>query len=285
MLIHRAVQITGDEYFGLHQGEAMIGFSNILGHILVNCETLGEVFEKFLKYHRILDEGMNITAALEGDFLVLEYVFYSEALSSDRQLSNYFISCCHTYTKQLTGKRTDLIEVRFKHGTPADISEYERIFNCKLTFASHMNAIVCDKEILKTPIREPNKKLLSIFEKYAEEVLSKQNDKASYTQRVGSLIAKMLGDKIPPINMIADKLAISTRSLQIKLQEEGTTYSEILDQIRKETAIYYLKNKDISIAEISYLLGFSEPSVFNRTFKKWTNLPPRKFRQSQIDIE
>jgi len=281
MLTHRAVQITGDQYFGLHQGETVVGFSNILGHLLVNCRTVGEAMEKILKFHKILYEGCDTIVEMEGESMIVEYAFHDESLSNDIQLSDYSLSCIYSMTKQLTGIPVDLIEVRFRHEAPADISEYQRVFNCKLEFGSAVNAIVSDPDILNIPIREPNKQLFSVFEKYAEEMLSKQTEKATYTQKVGSLIARMLGDKIPQIDMIAKKLAISTRSLQIKLQEEGTTYSEILVQIRKDTAIYYLKNKDISITEISYLLGFSEPSVFHRTFKKWTNLPPRQFRMSQ----
>ncbi len=283
MLTHRAVQITGNPYFGLHQGEAMVGFSNILGHILVNCQTMGEAMDKHIKYHQILYEGCDIIVEMEGDSLVSEFVFYTDSLANDNQLSDFALSCSYSYAKLLTGKPIDLIETRFKHNAPADLSEYNRIFNCKLEFESEMNAIVVDSEMLNIPIREPNKDLLCVFEKYAEAVLSKHTGKATYTQKVGSLITRMLGEKIPQIDMIAKKLAISTRSLQIKLQEEGTTYSEILDQIRKDTAIYYLKNEDTTITEISYLLGFSEPSVFHRTFKKWTSLPPGKFRMSQAE--
>ncbi len=285
VLTHRAVQVTGDEYFGLHQGEVVVTFSNILGHLLVNCQTLGEAMEKSIKFHKILYEGCDITVEMEGESMIFEYAFYDDCLSNDMQLADYSLSCSYSITKQLTGIPIDLIEVRFRHEAPADISEYQRIFNCNLVFDSSKNAIVCDPEFVNIPVREPNKQLLGVFEKYAEEMLSMQSQKATYTQKVGRLITKMLGEKIPQIDMIAKKLAISTRNLQIKLQEEGTTYSEILDQIRKDTAIYYLKNKDISITEISYLLGFSEPSVFHRSFKKWTNLPPGQFRMSQLGIE
>ncbi|MFH2063945.1 MAG: AraC family transcriptional regulator [Pseudomonadota bacterium] len=284
MLTHRAVQITGNAYFGLHQGESMVGFSNILGHILVNCQTLGEALEKLLKFYKILYEGCDIIVGMEGEYIVTEYAFHDQKLNGDMQLADYSMSCCYSYAKQLTGKKIDLIEVRFKHDAPPDISEYNRIFNCKLKFGSSMNAIVGDSEIVNIPIREPNKKLLSVFEKYAKEILSKQTEKSTYTQKVGSLITKMLGEKIPQINMIASKLSISTRSLQTKLQKEGTTYSEILDQIRKNTAAYYLKNETISIAEISYLLGFSEPSVFHRTFKRWTNHSPGEYRKHNNEI-
>lgn len=283
MLTQRAVQITGDENFGLHQGEAMIGFSNILGHILINCQTVGEAVEKFVKYHKMCDEGSRVSIEMEGKYLLYKYELYNEILSKDRQLSDHYIACSYSVPKHLTGRKFDLIEVRFKHEAPADISEYQRIFNCKIIFESSMNALLCDSKIVNIPISEPNKELLSIFEKYAEEVLSNQEKMTPYSKKVGSLITKMLGDTILQIDMVANKLAISKRKLQLKLQEEGTTYSKILDQIRRDTAIYYLKNKDISIAEISYLLGFSEPSVFHRTFKKWTNHPPGRFRASQIE--
>jgi len=284
MLLQKAVAKTGDEHFGLHQGEAMAGLSNILWHIQMSCPTLGEAFEKFQKYQKILVDGCEIIPKMEGSFLVFEYTYYTDHLTRDTQISDYCLSYSHSYTKLLTGRPIDFTEVRFRHEAPADIFEYERIFNCPLVFGSTMNALVCDPEIINIPIHEPNQKLLALFEKYAEEVLANQTDQETYSHKVSHLISKNLGEKIPQIDMIAKKLAISTRNLQVKLQEEDTTYSEILDQIRKDTAIYYLKNKNISITEISYLLGFSEPSVFHRSFKKWTNLPPGQFRMSHIKI-
>ena len=92
----------------------------------------------------------------------------------------------------------------------------------------------------------------------------------------------MLSEGIPNLDTVAKKLALSTRNLQNKLKEEGTTFRTLLDDIRRDTAIHYLSNDgDASIAEISYLLGFSEPSVFHRTFKRWTNHSPGEYRKTQ----
>ncbi len=75
-------------------------------------------------------------------------------------------------------------------------------------------------------------------------------------------------------------MAMSPRNLQLKLRQEGTSYRETLDRVRKDMAVGHLKNRHVTVAEVAYLLGFSEPSVFHRTFKRWTGATPRDFRQA-----
>jgi AraC-like DNA-binding protein len=77
---------------------------------------------------------------------------------------------------------------------------------------------------------------------------------------------------------IAQGLHLSLRTLQRKLRDEGTSYKELLDETRRELATEYIKNPHVSISEITYLLGFSEPSNFSRAFKRWTGSSPSAFR-------
>jgi AraC-like DNA-binding protein len=104
--------------------------------------------------------------------------------------------------------------------------------------------------------------------------------KLIYAKRVGEECARMLHGEVPNIEAVARKLAMSPRNLQLKLREEGTSYRETLDRVRMDMALGHLKNRHVTVAEVAYLLGFSEPSVFHRSFKRWTGTTPRDFRQS-----
>ncbi len=78
----------------------------------------------------------------------------------------------------------------------------------------------------------------------------------------------------------AQKMGMSARNLQLKLKQEGQTFSKIKDQVRKEVAISFLKNSNESICDIAFLLNFSEQSAFTKAFKQWSGKTPMQFRQS-----
>lgn len=89
-----------------------------------------------------------------------------------------------------------------------------------------------------------------------------------------------LKGKEPSLSNIAKKLGIGVRSIQLKLKEEGVTFQQLLEEIRKNLATKHLKEDKLSTIDIAYLLGYSEPSVFFRSFKKWTGQTPTFYRKS-----
>ncbi|MDX1907232.1 MAG: helix-turn-helix transcriptional regulator [Bacteroidia bacterium] len=127
----------------------------------------------------------------------------------------------------------------------------------------------------------PNEtRLLQLFEKHARAIMKNPGPTDTYTYRVKKLLLDQLREESPGIEVVADHLAMSVRSLQMKLKEESTTYQQILNSLRKQLAIACLQEPKISKGEIAQLLGFSEISVFSRTFKKWTGKSPSEFQSS-----
>lgn len=276
-------KLTKNENIGLHQGERLSkGFSNILGHILMNCHNLGDAVEKYIKYEKIVDETSISEITIKGNAAVFSLTSIDKAWKGNRILSDFKVSGMLLYTQILSGKRIALKEVYFDHCKPQDISEYQRIFNCPLYFGKSTNALVFDKGLLQLPIIEPNKELLMLFEGIAQNTLERIEKSEAYTKKVLNIIVKEINGEIPSLDVVAKKLAMSTRSLQGHLKKEGTSYIKLLNEVRKDIAINCLKEKNAPIAEIAYILGFSEASAFNRAFKKWTNLTPCEFRIRNI---
>lgn len=285
-LHQKASALIQDDFIGLHQGEVFTGFSNILGYVLMNCRDAGEAIEKYTKYQKIVDEGRIFSSHVDGDRLILQFQAAEPYIQTDRHLTEHLMVGIMTYTRILTGwnGRDGYHEVHFVHEAPhEDTSEYERLFQCKLHFNSHMNGLVFDKAFLKLPILEPNRELLFMLEGHAREVLSKLQADESHSNRVKRVIVDILRGESPTVETIASHMNMSVRNLQLKLKEEGTTYSTLLAEGRRELAQAYLKDQNTSIDEIAYLLGFSEPSVFHRTFKRLTGTTPGLYRRQAMD--
>lgn len=124
-----------------------------------------------------------------------------------------------------------------------------------------------------------HRELLKKFEQFARETLNAIATEDSYAGKVGEIVAATLKAEAPSVEAVARGLAMSVRNLQPKLHGEQTTFSWILNEIRKELAMGYLDGNGTPITEIAYLLGYSEVSVFYRAFKKWTNTTPSAYRR------
>jgi AraC-like DNA-binding protein len=97
---------------------------------------------------------------------------------------------------------------------------------------------------------------------------------------VRSIIASEFRGGEPSLEHVADQLRLTPRTLQRKLQELGTSHNELFEQMRRQLAMRYLREREMAICEVAYLLGFSESSSFHRAFKRWTGLTPKEFREN-----
>lgn len=279
-IIEATTILTNDDNLGIHQGEHLSkGFSNILGYVLMNCSTLKECWTKYCRYERIIDSTSISDFEIIDNYAVLSNVTVDEELKDNRHFSEFKISGMLSYIKLLSDENLKLHEVHFTHSKPSNTFEYERIFQCKVCFEKSANALIFDSDQLNISVIEPNEKLLLLFEKNAEEILESFNNN-TYTNMVTEILLEEIKKcNLPSIESIAKKLLLSVRSLQLYLHKEDTSYIKLVKETRKNIAEKYLNSKNISIDEITYILGFSETSAFHRAFKNWTGMTPTQFRK------
>jgi AraC-like DNA-binding protein len=170
------------------------------------------------------------------------------------------------------------LEVTFIYPEPKSRAEYERIFNCPVHFAKKDNSMTLDMRMGSLPVRMANPALLEHFEKYAQDFLAQMERNDATTKTVTKIILARLDDESLSIEKVACEMSVSVRTLQKRLEVEGVVFSDLLRDIRQRLARKYL-HENYSVEQITYLLGFSEPSVFRKAFKKWMGVTPREYRQ------
>lgn len=153
-----------------------------------------------------------------------------------------------------------------------------------MVFGSGFTGMVFDKKYLETPILNANPNLFSLFEIHAQDILNSLKSNTSIAEKIKKEIVQELKGEEPSLSNIAKKLGIGVRSIQLKLKEEGVTFQQLLEEIRKNLATKHLKEDKLSTTDIAYLLGYSEPSVFFRSFKKWTGNTPTFYRKSHLMV-
>lgn len=282
MIQDEAARFTGDPCFGLHVGEyAEIGSWSILGYMMMNCRTLGEAFEKSNRYSRII--GNLIEARAEPGLSKIKIVFFTppHAPELSRHCIETAFSTTMRMTRNLTGKNLYPREITFSHPAPESTEEYQRIFHCPVLFERKENSYSIDWDMIHTPVLMANPELLAYFEDYARDFLIELDHPKQQTRAVAKILLSCLDDETLTIDKVAKTMSVSVRTLQNRLAEEGVVFSDLLREIRERLAKKYLR-ENYTVEQITYMLGFSEPSVFRKAFKKWSGITPGEYRESQL---
>jgi AraC-like DNA-binding protein len=250
---------------------------------MMNCKTLGEAFEKTGRYQRII--GNLITARAELGFGKVRLIYFTppRAPQMSRHCFDSTFSSSMRLARTLSGLPLDPLEVTFIYPEPELRAEYERIFHCPVRFGQRDNAMTLDASLGSLPVRMANPALLAHFEQYAQDFIAQMEKGDSATQAVTRIILARLDDPSLSIEKVAREMAVSVRTLQKRLEAEGVVFSDLLRDIRRRLAEKYLR-EDYSVEQITYLLGFSEPSVFRKSFKKWLGVTPGEYRQASARL-
>lgn len=283
-IFDQAMLLSDDECMGIHAARQWPPEKGeIVGQIVLNCKTIGEAVEKTIRYQQLLAQSLKLDAEIADEIVtVRRFSLIGAPVIQKSQRMLFALSRFLTYCRNLIKGDFEMIEVRFEHSPPVDKTEYERFFQAPVLFNQTDNAIVFNRKYLDLPVEQPNSYFLYVLERHANDILGKIESGSIYSKKVSDLIIHNFQGEIPTVKSVARELSMSVRSLQLKLKDEHTSFSSLLEKIREELAVRYLKENEVSITDISYLLGFSESSAFSRTFKRWTNTTPLKYRKSVV---
>lgn len=273
------VATTGDPSIALRVGElinpAAIG---VLAYVMMHSPTLGGAFTKLCQYQDIVCEGIRTSGQRTGNQFVIALHITSPDIIYPTHAFNSELSVYQAAFRAMTGVHLTAREVRFAYPRPTDTRDHERVFQpARLVFDADETAMVLDAALLETPILNANPGLFALFEQHADALLQRLQT-PTLSGRVRTEIVRLMKGEEPSLATVADRLNLGVRTLQLHLKAEGTTYQQLLDEVRKELAVKHLREANFSTTDIAYLLGFAEPSVFFRSFKKWTGQTPGAFR-------
>ncbi len=271
-----------DQHIGLHLAETTNFPPNHFLHYLTSsCSTLGGALIQFEKYARLLSDACTISLVVEGRQAKLVIDLLHLSIPATDQQMDFWLLVFTKHMAAMTGSQFAPTCVRFKHERPVSTTEHWRIFNCRVSFDQTENAIVFPSDLLDLSVASGNDSVYKVLAAQAERRLSRLRD-ASIIDRVTQEFTNMLGEGMcldKDINRIASNITMHPRTLQRKLAAESTSYSQILDEYKKEVALGKLTNTSDSIADVASDLGYADCSAFYRAFKRWTSITPSQYRQ------
>lgn len=274
-----ASQVTNDPCFGLNMGQfTEAGNWSILGYMMMNCKTVLEAFHKFSRYSSVIGNLIKGEISIEHDTIVIKLTEPIDAPKISKHCYEGYFSSLINLARNLSGKDIYPTEVALASFKPELIDEYIKVFGKEVRFSQSGNYMVMSIRVANTPVLLPNESLLMYFESYAKEFLEEIESINSFTYRTKKLILSYMDSENLTVKRIAQELSISCRTLQANLRNEGTEFNILLRQTREQLAKKYLL-ENYSIEDITYLLGFSEPSAFRRAFKKWFGVTTKEYRE------
>ncbi len=283
-LMHHAQIATKDPAFALHWGED-VGMADIsiLGLIMNAAPTMGAAFQQLQRYGRLAMEindpagSPHFELYQQDDRLFMVYEG-TTVQNVPELVENAFVRLTCGPRQFLTAPH--ILSVYFTHATPSYQHEYERIFECPVHFNAKWNAMELHPEVASWTVAQSPEYMSKLLEEKAEQLLSNMSAQQSVRGQVEQALLPLLHLGNPGADQVAAQLGMSRQTLFRHLKNEGTTYRQVLEDLRHISAIAHLKSQTSSVGEIAYLLGFSDLAAFSRAFKRWTGQSPRDFRQN-----
>jgi len=176
---------------------------------------------------------------------------------------------------------TAAVEAAFQHPPPPNADRYRQELGCPVHFNAQETRLVLRRAVFDLPLRAPDAGLFAYLERHAQGLMDRLREQRSVAARVRQQLVERLRDGEPEQGGIARRLGMSERTLQRRLRDEGTTFAALVDEARLELARMYLADPKLAVFEIAFLLGYSEPSAFNRAFRRWTGASPSEHRRAR----
>jgi len=274
---------TGDEFYGLHFGQEP-HIAGTIGMLCASCRNLKEAFIQGCKFFKIQGDFAEITFVENKHYPKIVYEI------NDAWLMNSPVSACQevdgmfaflaVILKINSNSLVKPFKVNLKCKRPGTVEEYEKAFGIIPRFRQEKNEMIFRETDLMIPMKAFNPETFRLLKNHFDFLLNKRRQEESVTERVKSVLLSTITYQFPSMETVASKLKISRRTLQRQLSGEKTSFKNILQETKFELAKKLLQQKQLTISEISYMLGYSDLGNFSRSFKKFTGSSPQEYRNS-----
>ena len=277
-LLHRTVALTQrDELPMLLGAKARMANLGPLRFLIGSAGSVREGVAALSRFRRIWFSGFQILLVEQRGMASLSIDFPGN-FPGHQELRTSYLTAMVRHLDMILGESFPLLQIHLSRSAPFDVTPYCRHFGLTPAFAQVRDAVFFDASLLerkRQPSLDPD---MNLFLRRQLEAME-QALGSSFAEQVAELIETLLISGACSVEKVAEVLGFSRLTLYRRLQAQGATFEELLDQRRRVLAESMLQRPAIAIAEISDALGYSAPSNFTRAFRRWTGLSPRAWRE------
>jgi len=275
-----AARRTGDPLFGFHAGMGYRpGAFDVFDYVCRAARDVRGAVERVVRYNRLLHDVAVFSLEERGDRALVSHRFRAGIPGPAPQAADFAVAAMIAALRLWTGMEIRPRRVAIPHGAPDDPAPWAAFLGTKaIDFGADHIVIELDRAHLDLPLEHADPGLCSVLERHADALLEALPQPGGFEARVRELLAAELRGGTPTAEAVAARLHMSTRTLHRRLAEAGTSFGAELETLRRGLALRYLEDRRVSIAEVAFLLGYSEPRAFHRAFKGWTGQTPGAWR-------
>lgn len=276
---HAAIQLSGRKDIGLLMGQhsqpSHLGLPGLTAQCAPN---LGQAFDVLVRFERLTSQNYRGHSSFHPPatrfYSISPYNSFNlfvvdSALASRRQLA-----------MQLTGGAARLREVHIEFPAPDYADRYESLFGCPVLFEQEHNQLIWEAGSLDLPLIQSAPGTHAQLVELCEQQLQDLTRHRHLRERVEEILSPRLHSQLPELDEVAARLGMAGWTLRRRLKAEaGTRFQDIIDDMRRDLALSYMRDTETALGEIAFLLGFSSPAAFQRAFKRWTGVAPGQYRR------
>ncbi|OED49163.1 AraC family transcriptional regulator [Rhodobacteraceae bacterium (ex Bugula neritina AB1)] len=280
-LLELAIEEAKDPLFAISAGQTFNPRkTTLISYVVLNSPTVGEAIEKAVNYARLARGFAKLSFYEDGQGMFLEIDSISQLMRADGAHNEFRISAFLTSLQLAAETPLPVLEIRLPHKlTEEKQTQISDALSVNVKQGQRVPGILFDKAVVDIPIRDADAALLLHLETHVQTLMK---DLAPVIGETSSLvqgeITSRLSFSAPTQEEIAKTLGMSISTLGRKLSKEGTTYKQLLADIRKRLAEQYLDDPKLNLSEIAFALGYSDQAAFTNAYKSWTGHSPGSVR-------
>lgn len=278
ILLRNLWLLMKDEYLGFGPQPSLPGTFATMCQCILPCHNLLHAIKRGVRFYSLFEGSPAITVEIVKDEAAYIKLDIGSLNDPDHFLTLCILVLLHRFTSWGIGSRIPLIKAVFEFDKPINADDFQQFLATECEFNSGFTGFVIPEKSLQAPLIQNEVSLKEFLINSPLDLVSKPADLGSYGGQVRRVIGRDFSDSTPGLEEVANALHLTPQTLRRRLKDEGASFQEIKDNLRRDLAIHYLNTSEYSVQEIAELLGFAETSNFHRAFKKWTGSTPRKYR-------
>ena len=269
-----------DDCYGIHLASRIDKRDfGVLAYVGLASHTLGEALANLSRYARVFNDALQIDLSTGDGTTIIGITSADPDLLHYRQQMEFGVGVVVNAYRFLSKQEVTPLEVRFVHARSDRLSEVSRCLGCEVSFLRSSVQLVFKASDMAIPIPAADHRLRKILQTHGDDTLEQHGTRdIGLVHQVERRIVELLPKGTAKTEVIASELGVSQRTLARQLAVHGTSFNDVLERIRKQLALRYVRGGDIRLTEISFLLGYANQPAFNQAFKRWTGKTPSALR-------
>jgi AraC-like DNA-binding protein len=277
LLSQQIIELLQDETHGFLSSPMRPGTFAMMCYASIHCPTLGQFLQRGQEFYHIVSDSLQLEISTEDDLTSYKLNPDTESKDPNHVMTISLLGIIHRLSCWLVGKNVNLHSVSFTHSRPEHANNYNLLFKAPILFDQPENCICFSSSYMDMPNTQTEQSLEEFLSIPSLNLMTIPDYHNSLVEKIRLMIKKDVETHFPDLELIAEKLELSSATLRRRLRTEGTSYQIIKDDIRRDTAIYYLSRGSLSIEQVAEKVGFTEATSFYRAFKRWTGVTPRDY--------